>query len=381
MSLAKKILTHKIWIFFLSLVVIIVLMAWGYREFFYDDNATFSEIVENIYLTLFSSLFTIFVIGIFFEFYLRNTNNDLEKKRLVETIQGDSLMLEMFSYSQRKQFILKNIKSIIGEKYGEQLFNSVIKKYLDGNLIYRDEYQYDVEIVELDNDININNYKISSSGYFIQNQNLISTKHFSNKLSSPKLKVIFAFDEQSLDYWLNDENVFMREILFLDNSPAFFNSLSQQDLYAFVKDTLSLKINFYDKEDNESDNISEFSVNLINTENKGVLIQGIEVSVSDSIVRKYILQKEKSRFYKAKVSFGIPLMKENNRFYFVIAEPTTNPKFTFRYPKGIKNVDYITYFAQKDDTFKINLDKRLKKYSIYSRDTIYPRSGIIFFWS
>jgi hypothetical protein len=305
----------------------------------------------------------------------------MDKKRIIDSIQGDNKMLSLFSISQRENFILNNIKSIIGEKYGIQLFNKVIKNYLDTNLFYREEYKYDVEIMELDEDIEIKNKKIDKSGYFVQNQTLVSTKHFSENKSNISFKIIFAFNEQSLDYWLNDGDVFMREILWVDNFSGVISSLAPEELCSLIKENFLLKINFFDTLDNEYDEEIIFNTTFINKTIKGILIQGIEVLVTDSVVKNYLSKIEGTLFYKAKVSFKIPFSKKINRFYFVIAEPTIHPEFSFKYYNGINRVNYITYFAQKDDTFKINKSIQLNKFNAVSRETIYPRSGIIFFWN
>lgn len=381
MASDKDFLRHKIWIIYLILIIIIISMAVGYYEFLSSEKVTLKNILEDLYLTLFSALFTIFVIGIFFELYLRKTNSDIDKKRIIDAIQGDNKMLSMFSHSQRENFIQNNIKSIIGERYGNQLFKRVIKNYLDINLIYREEYKYDVEILELDDDFIISNYKISKTDYYAQNQLLISTKHFSEKKSKISFKVIFAFNEQSLDYWLNDEDVFMREILWIDNFSSEISGLSPVELCKFIKDKFLLKINFFDTSDNEYDEEIIFNTTFINETIKGNLIQGIEVRVSDNLVKKYLCKKDETLFYKAKVFFTIPFNKRINRFYFVIAEPTIHPEFSFKYYNGINRVNYITYFAQKDDTFKISKSNQFNKFNAYSKETIYPRSGIIFFWN
>ena len=377
----KTIKSQKAFIFWLflfiaSIILIVIYIIFTYLVYEGNTEMTFTQLTLNLLIKIFTTLFSIIILGFLYQWFVEKETAIITQQRIIQAIQSNENVLNLFTFEERENFIKNNIISIIGKNHGEELFNSLLKRYLDKKLTYRNNYSYDVSLLEEQNNFPSLN-KTNNKNDLVLTQRLTSAKHFSKKRKDIGFKIVLPFDEKSLDYWLDDEMVFMREILRVENIDSIIRGLNKNNLREFVLKELLLKIEFLDKNDNVIMTGNDIEVIYHNDISK----RGLEIILNEKEFRKQCIFFENDIvYYKAKASFKVPFSEASGRFHFIITEPTIKPRFSIIFDKKITNIDYMTYFSQKEDGFKWDTNNDYLNYKIYADSIIYPRSGIIFFW-
>lgn len=376
----EKNLTLKRWIIYF--IVIIMLLSLVLILLFFDREIFNKGFLDSLGIELVSSFVAILILGWGYQIYTENEFNKKIKKDIITTIQlNEGNLLKAFTNAQKQLFIQENLNSIIGQKYGSLLFDGLIKKYTCSNITYRENYEYNVEINEFDSKLKFPKLAtLNLSDYYSLSQSIKYEKHFVEKKNNVEFKIVLALTENSLDHWLNDNNVFIREIIMIDGIETILGSMSSDEFKLFLIDTIRLKITFCIKKDEETkvkiDIKNEITASFINNEDTSAIV----ICLSKEKINEFLMLDGQESYYKCKVEFCIPYQKSFKRFHFVLPEPTVKPKFTIRFDKGIKNPDYVSYLTNNTKGFEIEKNEN-NLFSVTTNEITYPRSGIVFFWS
>jgi hypothetical protein len=367
----EKNLTLKRWIIYF--IVIIILLSLVLSLLLFDREIFNKGFLDSLGIELVSSFVAILILGWGYQIYTENEFNKKIKKDIITTIQlNEGNLLKAFTNTQKQLFIQENLNSIIGEKYGSYLFNGLLKKYVDQNVSYREDFNYNVDI-----DLYPPKYSlkclnaIDLTKYYKCHQRIQYEKHFNKGENTFVFKIVFVFDEKNLDEWMNDNNVFVREILNFTDIENAYETLSS-NLGNFFFDDLKLKISFL--KDNSK---SEFTRDKVLIKS---IPKGIELSISQKEIIEYIKEDSTGAYYACRVEYCIPYSIDFKRFHFVLPEPTTNPTFTIRFCDQIKEIKHVQYLTNNSCGFSIESLEN-NSYIVKSSETTYPRSGMVFFWS
>ncbi|MFN0215552.1 MAG: hypothetical protein ACKVT2_14945 [Saprospiraceae bacterium] len=339
-----------------------------------------NDVLKNLSLELISTLLTIVIFVFFYEAYTQRSNRDMLQKEIAESFMLHETVLAKFNTIEKHNFLAQILKSLIGKERASMLYEYMLKRHLDNRVNYRDTEAYDVEILEMNSNFVLKkDIVISNSEHYVMNQNYLTTKRFPPSTTAIDFRVIFTFSEQSLDYWLNDNFVFMREIISSPETEFAIKTFDENELYKMVNEAFGLRLKFYDEKEKEISGNFEYLVKAIDIDK---VTKAIEIKVNaDKLKPALLLDKSSnSQYYCCKVSFRIPFLKSKRRFHYVLSEPTNAPRFSFKYDKSFQNIDFITYFTQSDDIFSIEKDDLACKYSFFTKKMVYPRSGVVFFW-
>lgn len=336
------------------------------------------KVVLDLCYQIMTTIIAILIFGFFYQEYLEQENSQLLKKNIIESMLLNDDVLTLFTKEKKLVFIENIVKSLIGEKYGIVLFDSLIKRYLEQDILYRENYEYNVEINESKKDFKLkDNNNISKETYYLLTQSITYSKHFKAKINPMDYKIVFAFNEESLNNWFDDQLIFFREVIDITPLKNCIESYNKSDLQELVQNLLCLKISFYDKNNKLIAPDIHYSVDYISEKNK----KGLEVIINKKDLSKCIIDNIDTKYYRCNVSFHMPVEKIRKRFHFVLPEPTLSPKFSIRFDTSFLDIDYVEYLTNSSKEVKISKDIYLSKYSICTTEMIYPRSGIVFFWN
>ncbi len=363
-------------IFYLLIIIGTFLIVACY--YFYIDIKMRDDFFNNFISEITSTAISIIILGWGYQIYTENESKKIMKQEIVETIQlNDRNVLDAFSIAKKEKFIETNIKSIIGEKYGTLLFDGMIKKYVNENVTYRENLDYYGEFVPINNNLIFADLlELNSSKYFKLNQRVTYKKHFIESVDNIEFKLVFAFNEKSLDFWLKDNSVFWREIMNFEGIDEVIKKLDHVQLLNFFTNFAHLRIWFFNENDEANPIENEFIIKFIDNSDT----KAIELSLTNQAIKKYFFKSEQKITYKCRVFFSIPYLKEFRRFHFILPEPTINTKFTVRFNQQISNIDYVSYLTDNTKGFNQEYDAEFHEYTITTTDITFPRSGIVFFW-
>ena len=377
----KKIIFYKRFSFYLLLIIAAVAVYFTYAYYFTNEGIK-PEFLKSFLIEILSTIFSIIVLGYIYQVFLENEVNKTMKQDIVETIQmNDGNLLDAFSNTHKQHFIKENLNSIIGQKYGSLLFDGLIKKYTSTDITYRENYEYNVEINEFNTKLKFKKLdNLHTSDYYSLSQSVIYEKHLVEKKNDIEFKIVLALTENSLDHWLKDNNVFIREIIMFDEIETTLSSLTPEEFSLFLVDFLRLKITFFIKKEDETKVNIDIRDCVCVTFINNIDISAIEISLSKEKIKEFLIMDGQETYYKCKVEFCIPYPKSFKRFHFVLPEPTVKPKFTIRFDKEIKNPDYVSYLTNNTKGFEIEKNDN-NLFTVTTNEITYPRSGIVFFWS
>ncbi|MEP0366161.1 MAG: hypothetical protein ABJN36_06640 [Cyclobacteriaceae bacterium] len=337
-----------------------------------------SGMVKDLIITFISLLF----FGFFYQIYSEKEARKIRIEETAQAIQGDLEVLDNFPQSLKQQFIRNGVISLLGQNQGSKLYDQVINNYLDDGLLCRNKFRYIVEIQHASELFFAKLTGLEQGTFYALDEKLSCSKHFlKNKVDKKDItfKIAFARDEKSLEYWLNDDHVFMREVIGITQWEDFYHSHQGG---RFTKETflesIELHVMLENKDGSKSLNIcDELEMKIINDEKEKLF--GIELALNKRFdFADYLFEDEDSFHYKSDVSFIIPYSKKMNRFHFIISQPTQSPYFQITYPPELK-VDYLPYSQVKDKLNPHVINQRT--ISVESSDIVFPRSGVVFYWT
>lgn len=376
MNKEKKIKLYKttsFWLF-VSLITVIAVIIMERLLFPGEKFFELKDLINNII----STIVVILIFSFIYEYFVANEKNKILREEILNSIQHDIDTLNLFAIESKLNFIKTIVSSIIGKKYGPLLFDSVISKYLKDEVTYREDFDYEVEIFESRDDIKItDDITLNKDKYYLLSQTITYSKHYPIDFSIPEFKIVFAFDENSLDYWMNDNNVFFREILQIEELENKLQSFNINDFTKFVKEYLCLRLAFLTETGTAFEDSFEYNINNIGYDNS----RGLEITLKNrAIINNFIMYDKYSKYYKCNLSFKMPFIKSMKMLHFVLPEPTISPKFSIKFDRRINGIKHLSYLTNSAKNVNIVYDHNLSKYYVNTLEAIYPRSGVIFLW-
>lgn len=146
---------------------------------------------------LFTFLIPLVLFGFWYQIFTERENREILRKDVIDSIQADSETLALFSVEAKMKFVKNIICSIIGERNGGLLYKNMIERYLQNNIIYRENLKYHVEINKADGNFSFKHVDdLSSEQYYLLSQDLVYTKHFKKEAKDIGFKIVFAFDDK-----------------------------------------------------------------------------------------------------------------------------------------------------------------------------------------
>lgn len=358
--------------FMFALILILIYIVLSLLKMWFFGTITIEEFLENLLNSLLGIILPLFLFDIVYEYLTKShISNEISSKVSEAIILNDDL-IDCFDEEIKIKFLKKTLSSIFRNKKDEVIYNAHIHPYIDKEYSFRSEFIYDIQYHE-GHKCSSKRWNFSSKSYYFVYQNLSYKKAFLNdSVDFNNLRIGFTFDEETVDDWFNDNSIFFREVLQLEERERNrFESFTEKDLCQFANDYMSIDVR-----------LNYESLGLVKTEfspdKRGFYLEF-------SLGREFDLSSYGECHFR--LSFTIPQHKAKKRILAIISEPTFRPEIRFRYLPHLMNVSVIPFFDEKN-IVKSNNSRETKLVDHVGYDTIQlrlddwvvPRSGVVFVW-
>lgn len=371
----KQLKMLKIWISTLALTLLALLFLSGYIFLPKDWH-----VMLNLCLTLFTTLVSIVIITITYtvwtEIELKETIRDV----IIESLSGDDKILGKYHNNGIVGIVKNSLGILLGEDLSRKFIVNVLDKQL-GAISYRTGFNYEVMVDTIDDqDSSIYNdcERISQTLEYRKH-----IKHLSSSHQELEFSCHFSYKKDPFRNASQNDIVFFREEL---SCEKFFNTLLQYNEngeFNRIIESLGFTICFNNEEGSKF-RVDPNQIRVEVTEDRKLII--LTTTIPDNFVKK---EADEFISFHAEIICEYPTNK-NSCFYFAIIEPTQVGTFRITFDKAfakekIQKVSFISspYYEivemKKINAFEFKL-KKSNYINIPEYNTIFPHSGIIFYW-
>ncbi|GAA0291964.1 hypothetical protein GGQ92_002964 [Gracilibacillus halotolerans] len=343
-------------ILFLLFIVILVNVLMG--------NYSWS----SLYKDLFNSLVGVLIPLVLFNFaydYLTQKQKDRElSEKLTETMLLDEEVIDQFSTESKKKFIQNSTESILGEKVGGMLYETLIQSYLSKSYQFRQRFKYYISYMELKENMTsyaVNEeqaFEFSADDYYMVKQDLSFERDLTNYRDSNDVRVGFSYKESTLDGLYQRAEFLFRENLWVDEaSNKLLKQLDDKEVERFVKEFLEFTVHINEK---------PVAYEVMNNEGH----EGFHLLLD------FPQDVPSGELSKVHIRFRMPQLKSQEKFIVVISEPTEDVEIMFMHLEDKVDVEVIPFLNEAESITKLPNDT----IKIDIHDWILPRAGVVFVW-
>lgn len=276
----------------------------------------------------------------------------------------DQEVIDQFSTESKKKFIKHSTESILGEKVGGMLYETMIQSYLSKSYQFRQRFKYYISYMEPKGNMTSialdesNVFEFSADDYYIVKQDLSFERDLTNYRDSNDVRIGFSYKESILDGLYQRAEFLFRENLWVDEKHnEMLKQLSNQEMEQFVKQVLQFSVHINEK---------PIAYRVINNEG----YEGFHLLLD------FPQDVPSGELSKVHIRFRMPQLKSQEKFIVVISEPTEDVEIMFMHLEDEVDVEVIPFLNEAEsitklpnDTIKIDID-----------DWILPRAGVVFVW-
>ncbi len=297
------------------------------------------------------------IINISYEYFSKKRASYEISQRIMETLVGNSTMMDAFEPSVRRAFVHNAIKSLVGEKKVKMIYG-VIDPYIEEDSCdIWEEFFYRIEIAKYHDRDEMGCGIIPVDGYYIIKERLSYKKVAPRKLDS---KFQIGFFENVNDYadaFHKPSFIFRESIKINEDEINKLVALSDTDKKEFVVNCIQpqVKINGL---------VADIAGVKVAKGNKGLAI----------IVEFEWKAESETNEYAIDIMFQVPQFKGRSEVIVTIAEPTFSPKIEMEYGSGAPKVTAYSFLQNKikqEEPFRGRID-------ICPQGWVYPGTGVIF---
>lgn len=316
-----------------------------------------------------SSFITFLIFNIIYEVFAKNQLLKELQLVVIKAFVDKSDGLKRLDKDEKEDIIKNSIISIINEEKGKLVFDALVEPYLDGKYNFRRDFNYQINIKDLKENLTISNDSnfISPNDYYLIHQNISYSRTYHGEITK-QLCVGFAFDEATLDAWMSQDKFFFRELLSLKKEHlALLITLDEHELLTLLKDFFDFSAFYYC---DENANRVDWDFISVTKDQSGFVI-----CFDLANLNKNLCLENKQKF---KINFRMPQLKTCRHFLITIPEPTEKPQIRFEYNDNMRNVTPFTFFSNT-----INRDFKEITHNTVSlniKKWVFPKSGVIFTW-
>ena len=318
---------------------------------------SFLSLLDSIATNILGLIPPIIIFNFIYEYISKEYVASEISERLLETLTGNSNMMDTFKENIRRDFIKSTIKSLVNDNEIDMVYD-VLQPYINGKSHdMRLDYKYHIGLEKIGEENDAWSSFFSSSNYYnvreaIEFNKVLSAQNTNNE----RFSVGFFVDAKILAKELLEKNYLFRENLkVLNEDFEKLIILSNDEKINFVKDSLCLQFFI---------NGNEIDIEKVSIENYGIIVD-------------FIPQPTPIKVFHTKIAFRMPQIKARSEFLISLPEPTLNPLILFTY-----NTDYWEITAYQF----LNDDKELNKsagaipgrYEFNPNGWIHPVKGVIF---
>lgn len=289
-----------------------------------------------------------------------------DRKRVLE-------VLDTYSEAQKKVFVDENVRQIMKDDDAVDMIRHFLGRYLIGNNAcgIKTSFHYSFELRDSLPDV-FNVLKNREDYFYVQETLTYDVKYLNesaNNLDSEILRIGFAYDNESLDRFLRDNqrdqdgnalnNCIFRESLDIDaENIAYFENLTPEEL----------KTQF----------IKMFRPHLVVDGIKGELVSVI--ASGSGIVTEFRVGHDRDALsHNVDIIFHMP-KRWGGILEVALVEPTKQPKISLSYQEDSMHVDMYSFLNKGDNSSYDNTHE--KDNGVYrillNNEWVYPISGIVF---
>ena len=348
-----KMFFHKSLILYVGILIILLLLLFGYEIFFVKSD--FSDIVDLLIFNLITVISSILIFNLIYEVIGGKYNREETSAGIVNAMLLNNEVLNRFDEKLKIQYILTLIESIGVPQNGDVL-KMVILPYFTSKTFLR---------VEFKNSIKFQNISLGSLWTSLDPLKYLLRQEY---LSFTRVFVKAAPNYQELIYDKPYKIAFCRD-------PAFFSGLFGDVLCIFrgmlYMDDDDYKCEFTDATYEEI--IRKTGVKLqINGKESKPVIELTQVNEEGVIICFESFPDETETVFS--IDLCIPLRKKDIKHQLSIYEPTNNIDIGFHFPSDQFTVDTFSFFDTNFENLNISegtVRIRIKKW-------IMPRTGVTF---
>ena len=128
-------------ILFLLFIVILVNVLMG--------NYSWSSLYKDLFNSLVGVLIPLVLFNFAYDYFTQKQKDRELSEKLTETMLLDEEVIDQFSTESKKKFIQNSTESILGEKVGGMLYETLIQSYLSKSYQFRQRFKYYISYMEL----------------------------------------------------------------------------------------------------------------------------------------------------------------------------------------------------------------------------------------
>ena len=128
-------------ILFLLFIVILVNVLMG--------NYSWSSLYKDLFNSLVGVLIPLVLFNFAYDYFTQKQKDRELSEKLTETMLMDEEVIDQFSTESKKKFIQNSTESILGEKVGGMLYETLIQSYLSKSYQFRQRFKYYISYMEL----------------------------------------------------------------------------------------------------------------------------------------------------------------------------------------------------------------------------------------
>ena len=347
----------------------ILLVIIGASIFIIYSYLTFPEIgwgelVEKIIVKLVEVLMIAGFIGMAHELLVRRRIEGEMTMAVGKAINADIKFL-------KEKFRGKAVDSIIKNCFEAKLCNAdrAVALYEGLGLpsfneeIFRSEFDYKINLAQLDSDLEIDHIVFSTANYFRMREDLIYKKRLRIK-ENQALIVGLCFDERHLEHYRGKECIYRTILRLADND----------------KENLLERIKI-----NPNEILKIFSIETVKINGEDLDPPTLRSYDDDKGIEMIYYSNKKKEGVTIEISINSIRNKNINYYSAYLYDPTFNPKIRLEYCDEIGEVFPIAFFTSKskgaNKKTRPDPPNPLAKYcSIEINEWVFPTSGVVFVW-
>ena len=208
----------KLLAYFAILCIFIISLLIDYHFKSFPPVSLSEKIIYFVANTLMLSTLPILLLTFFFELFIKQQFLNSMSNAIVKSLLMDEKLLNKFDITSKQNFLEKTIKNIVGDSYGQVVYDCLIDTFISNSATFRDEYLYDIDFSEKFDSLKelLSEFCLSYNDYIFSTNRYQYRKNFATAENKFKKGVVFfIFDGLALHKQLSDETIFFREHLYL----------------------------------------------------------------------------------------------------------------------------------------------------------------------
>lgn len=349
-----------------TLLIWVLLMTFS----FYKGYFTGKEFVVNMVNNIIGILPPILIFDFFNEKLSREASVVEVSNQITEALMSNPETMELFTETQKKEFIHSAVASIVRDDDAIDMINSNLQRFLfaDTNYRIRTEFKYTFELRESLPRVYNTVVQNLADYYYVQEQLHYKIKFLSDKVNNLKNEVVkigFVFDNHGLDNMLREKS----------SDEIMSNCIFRETLDVRVEDIPRIKAAAMDKAQFQQ----LLKLDLQIDQSKGVLE---DVAVCESGIVCYFRAADFDRAlseHTVRIIFHMP-KQWGSVLEIALMDPVRAPHISVSYPEDAMQVEMYSFLSEaKESSLDVAHEHLNGVYDVMlGSEWVYPISGVIF---